>query len=173
MWFYNPDRERITGANVINKIVAGLSPPFCHTELQFPNGEACSIVMNDTARMRLRTFDPDFYTGVVLRAPPHAVNKAIDLARQHVQRNTPFGFSAGHTFCSKLVAELLRDGGVVPPDALPATMLMSPSALYQQLMRVPNVVLLPHPQAAVSAPTPALSFAAPEQRCAPRVLSVR
>jgi hypothetical protein len=38
-----------------------------------------------------------------------------------------------------------------------------------------NVVndVLPHPQAAVSAPTPALSFAAPQQRCAPHLLSVR
>ena len=70
VWFYNPDKERVTGANVVNKLVAGLSPPFCHVELQLPDGEACSIVMHGTVRMRQRTFDTDYYTGVVLRAPP-------------------------------------------------------------------------------------------------------
>jgi hypothetical protein len=34
VWFYSPAKDRVTGLNVINKIVAGLDPPFCHTELQ-------------------------------------------------------------------------------------------------------------------------------------------
>jgi hypothetical protein len=173
VWFYNPDKERVTGANVINKLVAGLSPPFCHVELQFPGGDACSIVMHDTVRMRNRTFDPDFYTAVALSAPPQAVAKALALARRHVEARTPFGVTGGHTFCSKLVAELLRDGGIVSAEALPPAALISPSALYQQLTRLPNVVVLPPPPAAVSAPTPAFSFgqdfAAPQQRCAPRL----
>jgi hypothetical protein len=173
VWFYNPDKECVTGANVVNKLVAGLSPPFCHVELQLPDGEACSIVMHGTVRMRQRTFDTDYYTGVVLRAPPQAVAKTRALAQRHVAARTPFGVTGGHTFCSKLVAELLRDGGVVSAEALPPAALISPSALYQQLTRMPNVVVLPHPQAAVSAPTPAVSFAgdfgAPQQRCAPRL----
>ena len=173
VWFYNPDKERVTGANVVNKLVAGLSPPFCHVELQLPDGEACSIVMHGTVRMRQRTFDTDYYTGVVLRAPPQAVAKTRALAQRHVAARTPFGVTGGHTFCSKLVAELLRDGGLVSAEALPPAALISPSALYQQLTRLPNVVVLPHPQPAVSAPTPAVSFAgdfaAPQQRCAPRL----
>lgn len=173
VWFYNPDKERVTGANVVNKLVAGLSPPFCHVELQLPDGEACSIVMHGTVRMRQRTFDTDYYTGVVLRAPPQAVAKTRALAQRHVAARTPFGLTGGHTYCSKLVAELLRDGGLVAAEALPPAALISPSALYQQLTRLPNVVVLPHPQPAVSAPTPAVSFAgdfaAPQQRCAPRL----
>ena len=38
VWFYSPAKDRVTGLNVINKIVAGLDPPFCHVELQFPSG---------------------------------------------------------------------------------------------------------------------------------------
>jgi hypothetical protein len=45
-----------------------------------------------------------------------------------------------------------------PAHALPPAALISPSALYQQLTRLPNVVVLPHPQPAVSAPTPAVAF---------------
>jgi hypothetical protein len=131
--------------------------------------------MHGTVRMRQRTFDTDYYTGVVLRAPPQAVAKTRALAQRHVAARTPFGITGGHTFCSKLVAELLRDGGLVSAEALPPAALISPSALYQQLTRLPDVVVLPHPQPAVSAPTPAVSFAeglgsaAPLQRCAPRL----
>jgi hypothetical protein len=38
VWFYSPAKDRVTGLNVVNKIVAGLDPPFCHVELQFPSG---------------------------------------------------------------------------------------------------------------------------------------
>jgi hypothetical protein len=108
LYFYNPDKDYVTGFNLVNKIVAGLSPPFSHVELQFPFGMACSIVMNETVRIRESTFDPEFYTGVVLHAPPQAVFKMLALTQLHVERGIPFGVIAGHTFCSKLVAELLR-----------------------------------------------------------------
>jgi hypothetical protein len=104
--------EGVEGWNIVNKIVAGLSPPWEHVELQFPSGQACSIVMHDSVRMRERTFDTDYYTCVTLSAPPHAVFKVFALAQSHVDKQTPFGISTGHTFCSRLVAELLRDGGI-------------------------------------------------------------
>jgi hypothetical protein len=44
VWFYNPDKEHTTSYNVINKLVAGLTPPFCHVELQFPD-ETLKIVL--------------------------------------------------------------------------------------------------------------------------------
>jgi len=165
VWFYNPAAERTTGWNVVNKLVAGLSPPFCHVELQFPSGVACSIVMGDTVRMRERTFDTEFYTAVVLQARPQAVFKTQALAQNHVERATPFGISAGHTFCSKLVAELLRDGGLVPSDAL-ADPWITPSALYEQLMQIHGVVLLPEVSAVLSPPHKALDFTG-TARCAP------
>jgi hypothetical protein len=136
VYFYNPDKDYVTGFNLVNKIVAGLSPPFSHVELQFPFGMACSIVMNETVRIRESTFDPEFYTGVVLHAPPQAVFKMLALTQLHVERGIPFGVIAGHTFCSKLVAELLRDSGLVSANVLTDThtqTFISPSALYEKL----------------------------------------
>jgi len=90
VWFYTPQNDCVlTSANLVNKIVAIVSPPFCHVELQFPSGEACSIVMHGTVRMGKRTFDPDFYTDVVLLA----LAKTLALARRQVEARTPFGVS--------------------------------------------------------------------------------
>jgi hypothetical protein len=79
VWFYDPTAEAVTGSNVVNKIVAGLYPPFCHTELQFPNGEACSIVMNSTVRLRARTYNSDFYTCLVIHADAIVIDKTCNL----------------------------------------------------------------------------------------------
>jgi hypothetical protein len=68
--------------------------------------------MHDSVCMRNHTFDPDFYTAIVLRAPPQAVAKSLALARRHVEARTPFGVTSGHTFCSKLV---VLDCGLLLP----------------------------------------------------------
>ena len=113
VWFYSPAKDRVTGLNVINKLVAGLDPPFCHVELQVPSGEACSIVMQGTVSLRARTFDREFYTGVVVRADAAAVASALLQARGHVAAGTGFGVLGGRTFCSKLVLDLLCDSGML------------------------------------------------------------
>jgi hypothetical protein len=132
-WFYSPARDRVTGLNAINQIVAGLDPPFCHVELQFPSGEACSIVMGGRVSLRARRFDPDFYTGVRVEAPAAAVDAALALARERVAAGTGFGVLGGRTFCSKLVADLLRESGMVREGELGGALLISPSALHRRL----------------------------------------
>lgn len=133
-WFYSPAKDKVTGLNVINKIVAGLDPPFCHVELQFPNGEACSIVMHGLVTLRARPFDPDFYTGVVVRADASAVTAAHELARGHVQAKTSFGVVGKRTFCSKLVFDLLCDSGMLDAERNMSRMI-TPSALYRILQQ--------------------------------------
>ena len=118
---------------MVNKIVAGLDPPFCHVELQFPSGEACSIVMSGRVSMRARRFDPEFYTGVRVEAPAPAVGRALALARRHVALETAFGVGGARTFCSKLVADLLRESGMVREEELGGALLLSPSALHRRL----------------------------------------
>ena len=142
VWFYSPARDRVTGLNVINKLVAGLDPPFCHVELQFPSGEACSIVMQGAVSLRARTFDGEFYTGVVVRADAAAVGKALGLARGHVAAGTGFGVLGGRTFCSKLVAELLCESGMVARAELAASRLVTPSSLFRML-QLRQVVVQP------------------------------
>jgi hypothetical protein len=135
-WFYSPAKDRVTGLNVINKIVAGLDPPFCHVELQFPNGEACSIVMNGLVTLRKRPFDLDFYTAVGVRADVSAVDAAHALARQHVQAQTSFGVTGKRTFCSKLVLDLLCDSGMLGQDMRSKTSrVLTPSALFRMLQQ--------------------------------------
>jgi hypothetical protein len=144
VWFYSPAKDRVTGLNVINKIVAGLDPPFCHVELQFPSGEACSIVMQGVVSLRKRPFDREFYTPVVVRADASAVEAALALARKHVEAGTRFGVLGGRTFCSKLVMDLLCDSGMLgggqegqdASTSVPSRML-SPSALFRVLQERP------------------------------------
>ena len=157
VWFYNPQQDRTTSYNFINKIVAGLTPPFCHVELQFPDGDACSIVMHDTVRMRKRTFDEQYYTCVSIPSTALALQSCKALALWHCERHTSFGCTADSTFCSKLVAELLRDGGVVPADVLADGVCISPSTLYRVLTGSTHV-LLPQRQPCVSAPIVPLHF---------------
>jgi len=145
VWFYSPAKDRVTGLNVVNKIVASLDPPFCHVELQFPNGEACSIVMNGRVSMRERSFDPEFYTGVRVEAPAPAVGRALALARGHVKLETAFGVTGARTFCSKLVADLLRESGMVPEEELRGMYLNSPSALHRRLTALTGPRLLSRP----------------------------
>jgi hypothetical protein len=133
-WFYSPTKDRVTGLNVINKIVAGLDPPFCHVELQFPNGEACSIVMNGLVTLRKRPFDLDFYTAVAVRADVSAVEAAHALARKHVQARTSFGVMGNRTVCSKLVLDLLCNSGMLANETNGSRML-TPSALFRILQK--------------------------------------
>lgn len=141
VWFYDPKKERVTGMNVINQIVAGFDPPFCHTEMQFPGGEACSIVMQGTVSMRVRSFDPEFYTAIRLRTHEAAVASALALARRHVELGTQFGFFQPRTYCSKLVADILCDSGIVSRNDVPAGRFIGPSTLFHRLERLPCVVL--------------------------------
>lgn len=95
--------------------------------------------MQDTVRMQVRTFDQDFYTGLLLGAPPLAVERTMELARQHAEKGTTLRVSGSYTICSKLVAELLRDGGMVGADDLLSPHLLNPSSPYHRLRRLPGV----------------------------------
>jgi len=168
-WFYSPARDRVTGLNAINQIVAGLDPPFCHVELQFPSGEACSIVMGGRVSLRARRFDPEFYTGVRVEAPAAAVDAALALARRHVELETAFGVLGGRTFCSKLVADMLRESGMVREEELGGALLISPSALHRRLAALAlsraHAVALPRAGPLVSI---AFAEAAVQPSCAPQ-----
>ena len=153
VWFYSPAKDRVTGLNVVNKIVAGLDPPFCHVELQFPSGEACSIVMQGAVTLRQRTFDRDFYTPELVRAPQAAVRKALELARAHLVAKTSFGVLGGRTFCTKLVLDLLCHSGMLGESAPARSLVETPSALFRILQKILQQKTF------VSQPLAAISFA--------------
>jgi hypothetical protein len=148
-WFYSPAKDRVTGLNVINKIVAGIDQPFCHVELQFPSGEACSIVMQGVVSLRKRPFDREFYTPVIVRADALAVEAALIIlllmiiTHQTVSQRQRARAQAlnGRTFCSKLVMDLLCDSGMLGGEKDEVTLVQSrmltPSTLFRVLQQRP------------------------------------
>lgn len=133
VWFYMQTkknlREVCSGA-IINIVVSKVDPPFCHVELAFDDGTAISVTKNNKVFMRARTFDPSYYTcvkiPVTLEVSIHAKSEAMSRVGQK------FGFmTENSTFCSKLVAEILKVSMAV--SDLGNLRFMSPSALYKIL----------------------------------------
>jgi len=142
VWFYNPVHD---SQGIVNKIVARIDPPYCHTELQFDNNVSCSVYMGTNVMLRERTFDSDNYTCVRV---PCTFNEET-LARTHAQKcfHAKQAFSTFHmstclfgsetfddtskTFCSKLVYEILHHAQLV--DGTSRGCGVSPSALHRML----------------------------------------
>ena len=135
VWFYSQTKKNLhdmcSGA-IINIIVTKIDPPFCHVELAFEDGMAISVTKNNRVFMRRRTFDPLYYTcvriPVSLEVSIHAKSEAISRIGQK------FGFFTDNsTFCSKLVADILKLSTAV--NDLGTQRFMSPSALYNILIK--------------------------------------
>ena len=148
-WFYNPALDGMWdggpwGGSLWNKTVAYLDGPWCHVELQFTDGAALSVYSGGTVRLRQREFDVSRYSCVSIACTTRQAMLARTSAEDHVDSAQRFGLAqavaalAGvrysgrpsHTFCSKLVAEVLHDAGVLSDDAPRA---LTPTALYNLL----------------------------------------
>ena len=142
VWFYDPASD---SEGIINKLVASFDRPFCHVELQFADDRACSIYMNSAVALRTRTFDSPNY--VCLRLACTDVQHT--LAAGHAEHMHSKGLlfsslqmtscllwtrvlpSASHTFCSKLVTDILQQAGVL--GAAIDSQSTTPSALHRLL----------------------------------------
>ena len=142
LWSYNPCNDTITGLDVINHFVAYCDPPYCHSELAFPNGEACSIVMGKCVQLRKRSFDPTVYTALTISTTADKVQKAHQIAMQFVQDKLAFGlFTPNTTYCSRLVADILLGSGIVADvadvaESEPLRGRLTPSGLHRELARM-------------------------------------
>lgn len=146
VWFYSPLQEKLSTGSIINKFVATVDGPYCHTELQFPNGDACSITMNGSVRLWNRTFDPCFYTGLRIQSTADKIYQAQKLAEEFTNKPTLFSFLASHTarthhtYCSKLVRDILTDSDILAKSFYsPTSTWYTPSGLYRHLLQEPNV----------------------------------
>lgn len=145
VWFYDP---ALDADGMLNKLVASLDQPFCHTELEFSDGVACSIYMGAGVSLRARTFDPANYTCVRLQCAAEGESRARARAVQLVADGVSFStlqmttcvlwpVLAHHpqrTFCSKLVFELLQAAEVLPAAA--SGHRVTPSVLHRLLVPV-------------------------------------
>jgi len=140
VWFYDPSHD---SEGVINKLVASLDSPFCHVELQFADGCACSIYMGSDVTMKIRGFSSPNYTCVTLPCSLIQESRARSFAETQTSNRVQFSTlqmsscvtwfqtanDSSKTFCSKLVSETLQAA-----DLLPHTIdsrQISPSALYR------------------------------------------
>ena len=171
VWFYNP---ALDNEGIINKVVASIDRPFCHVELQFADDRACSIYMGSSVTLRIRTFESPNY--VCLKLPCSDVQHT--LAAGHAEHIHSKGLlfsslqmtscmlwahavpSAKHTFCSKLVTEILQQAGLVNSSV--DAHRTSPSALHRLLLaQAPAAPLLVAP--VTGRLTMALDFKVPRQ----------
>ena len=100
-----------------------------------------------------RTFDREFYTGVLVRSSDAAVRKTLELAQAHVAADTRFGVLGGRTFCSKLVLDLLCNSGMLGESAPACSLMETPRALFRILQKILQKKTF------VSQPLSAISFA--------------
>jgi len=142
VWFYDPTKD---SDGLFNKLVSKLDGPFCHCELQFPDDASCSIYMGTNVTLKKRTFDPTNYTCVAVLCSKKEQEAAQLVAAQHQQRGTPFSafamsysmlwmpmpLASDTTFCSKLVADLLKTANVLPQSFVSEK--ITPSALHRIL----------------------------------------
>ena len=143
VWFYDPIRDK---EGLFNKMVAYTDPPFCHCELQFEDLTACSIYVGSRLVMKTRNFDTAFYTAVTLSVNCEDARQAHKVCSDKQARGVVFSSmqmlsclypwqalarDQKHTFCSKLVAEMLVAAKVLPDDTCCS---MTPSALYRTLV---------------------------------------
>ena len=114
LWSYDPSQQPVTGLDVVNHLVAYCDPPYCHTELAFPSGEACSVMIGKTVQLRKRNFDERFYTGLVIPSTMEKVQQARQIAARLAADEVPFGvFSKTATYCSRLAADILLESGII------------------------------------------------------------
>ena len=144
---------------MFNKLVSLYSPPFCHVEMQFPNGEATSIIMNNTVSLRTRTFDAIHYVGLQLTAPEDLIQNAYEIAKDQKNACVPFSMlpKSEGTYCTKLIWQILTKSGLsshfdeTNVDLLDQCLILPPSFLFHTLKDYGNQIK--------TLPTPAIDFA--------------
>lgn len=157
--FYNPEND---DQGMINKVVAWYDPPYCHVELHLPkkmpddphnvwSEQAISIHMNSKIHCQRRTFKNAAYETVHL----HCTLQQLQLLKNEIscilQQDIKFSTAAmlgsyyglnlcpeNHTFCSKLVGDLLQSVGLLPANV--DCNILSPSQLYRLLLNTPSCV---------------------------------
>lgn len=144
VWFFDPSRDE--RSSMFNSLVARLGEhPFCHCEVQFPDGVAFTVYMGTKVIKRERNFDTVCYKCIDIPCSIKNQRCARMFAEQRHRDGQNFSMmsmigsfvpmpgsatSAG-TFCSKLCCEILQSGGMLACtiDANSTT----PSSLYSHL----------------------------------------
>lgn len=141
-WFYDPAADR---QGLVNKMIASIDAPFCHVELQFPDGAACTVYLGSEVVLKQRSFNNACYTAVAIPCTPAQCQAARRVAaRLHAERVQCSAMDMlsclvgvpvcpARTFCSKLVGQILCESAIMTVDF--AT--VSPSRLYRCLSALP------------------------------------
>lgn len=157
--FYNPKHD---SEGLINKMVAMADPPFCHCELHLPDNMACSIFMHSEIHFKHRLFTNPAYEAVKIICTIEQLDALYLTIQDFMQQKLRFSTSAmvgsyyglnlcpeNHTFCSKLVADLLQAVGIIAENV--DCNVLSPSKLHRLLVELPTYIpVMPAAQPEIS-----------------------
>lgn len=139
----------------INRVVAFISPPFHHVEIEFDMSDnvfrsrciASSIYNGESVFLRERSFSNPLYTILTFTVNENDFNKMLNYCRHMHQTGASFDGTGMYlsilpfhvrtqppdkTFCSAYITRILRIGRVLE-DTRIAPENMTPSNLYKQL----------------------------------------
>lgn len=149
IYFYDPSEDR---QGLVNHLVSHFDPPFCHCEIQLPNGMACSIYMNTTVQYRQRKFTSKNYVCFCVPCSQYNIDLAYAKIETLMAEKKPFSTQAlfgaycgldlcpaNSTFCSKIACEILQAAGILPDTIEPN--ITSPSKLSEILECMPGVYI--------------------------------
>lgn len=145
VWFYSNAND--PRKSWMNQLVTAVDPPFCHCEIQFPNGDAFGVYSGSRVVCRERTFNTAHYTCLRIACTPNQLSAMRTTCQQLVDDHAEFHslclastvFGTGllrfvnlkkHTCCSRLVGSALVAAEILPNGSENC----SPSLLYKCLL---------------------------------------
>lgn len=158
VWFYHETGAYERKASIFNTLVQtfaeckslfknGSLPlnTFCHVEMQFPNQFCLTCYLGSNVQYKLReSYDPRYYTCIQIPCTLQQAQKAESYAQKATQLSSTCTLStmlspwpnSENIYCSKLVAESLKQAGVLDLKCVELT----PTELYDVIKNDPSAV---------------------------------
>lgn len=87
VWFYQPLSQN---EPTVNRLVARADGPYCHCEVQFSDGAACTLYMQSAAVLRARNFSSSNYTCIAIPCSATQERACRECAEAAVRHAVPF-----------------------------------------------------------------------------------
>jgi len=141
--FYYPHEDD----HIMNKLVAKIKGPYCHTELAFEDGMATSIMTGQEVFLCRKNYSNPNYKILTCIVTDTQYKKIREFCEKQTEKKTKFSMismllsslpfqiaikNERYTFCSRYVTEALQAGGVENTKNL-NSMITTPTSLFNAL----------------------------------------